>query len=392
MLIKPQIPQLAALIIADEDPGTPLVLGRSLTELQIARVVSAGARHIVCMVAQVSPQMLAVSDNLRANGLTIDIVRNIADAADAIHPDETLFLVASQVLVSEKPLTGLLEQGASALLCVGWSASTAQFEIIDATTRWTGYALLNGSSLRQVANMVGDWDAASTLLRHLVQEHARRVILDQGEIDQTLLTIRDEAEALKAGRKLLGTDAEEPDGIGNYWVGRPVGRFVARLAGEVGLKSKKIAMTAAGIAGLSVIVSLAGWLGSGLFLLLFSFFAHVGSIRLASALGDIDAQPLLRIAIKASAVVVVTGFAVTLWSRTGQWGYLILGGLLIGCQVLIQQNLVPEIRTKRWLCDPLSGVMILLLGAVLAVPVIGLLVATAHAVGSHLWLRKVSVA
>jgi hypothetical protein len=143
--------RLAALIIADEAVATPLVLGRSLTELQIARVVSAGARHVVCLVRQVSSQILAVADNLRANGLTIDIVRSVADAADAIHPDEAVFLVASQVLVSGKTLGELLSSGPPSLLCVGNDVATSQFEIIDATTRWTGYALLDGATLRSVA-------------------------------------------------------------------------------------------------------------------------------------------------------------------------------------------------------------------------------------------------
>ena len=117
MAIKTHIPRLAALIITDQSDGLPPVLGRSLPELQIARVVSAGARHIVCLVQQVSPQMLAVADNLRANGLTIDVVRSITDAADAIHPDENVYFVASPVLISDARFKSLSFEPPS-LLCV----------------------------------------------------------------------------------------------------------------------------------------------------------------------------------------------------------------------------------------------------------------------------------
>lgn len=390
MATELQNARLAALIIADDAISSPLVLGRSLTELQITRVVSTGARHVVCLVRQVSAQILAAADTLRANGLTIDIVRTIADAADAIHPDETLFLVASQVLVSGKTLDGLLETGVPSLLCVASETGTAQFEIIDATMRWTGYALLEGATLRRVADMVGDWDAASTLLRQLVQENARRVLLDRDQVATTLLTIRDNADALQAGRKLLSDDAEERNGLGNYWLGRPVSRFLARLAGELGLKSKIIEYGAVGTAIVSALLGLTGWLGVGLFLLLATFFARGAAVRLATALGDLGSRPILRTVIKTAAVVVVSACAVTLASRTGQWGCLLLGGLLIGTQMLVDQRRSPESRARRWLCDPLSGVAILLSGIVTTAPVIGLFFATAHAVASYLWLQRPS--
>jgi hypothetical protein len=385
-----QNPRLAALIIADDAVGTPLVLGRSLTELQIARVVSTGARHVVCLVRQVSTQILAVADNLRANGLTIDIVRTVADAADAIHPDERLFLVASQVLVSGKTLENLLASGAPSLLCVASEAGTAQFEIVDASMRWAGYALLNGATLRRVANMVGDWDVASTLLRQLVQENSHRVLLGHDQIAAALLPIRDNADALQAGRKLLNEDGGEHNGLGNHWLGRPISRFLARLAGELGLKSKSIEIGATGTALVAAFLGLTGWLGIGLFLLLCAFFARGAAVRLATALGEIDARPLLRAMIKTASVVVVSACAVTLASRTAQWGCLLLGGLLIGGQILVDHRRTLASRARRWLSDPLSGVAILALGIVSTVPVTGLLVASAHAIASYVWLQRPS--
>jgi hypothetical protein len=265
-----------------------------------------------------------------------------------------------------------------------------EFEIVDAAMRWAGYALLDGATLRRVANMVGDWDAASTLLRQMVQENAHRILLGRDQIAATLLTIRDNADALQAGRKLLSDDAEEHSGLGNHWLGRPISRFLARLAGELGLKSKSIALGATGTALVAAVLALAGWLGIGLFLLVGAFFARGAAVRLAAALGDIDARPLFRTIIKMGSVVVVSSCAVTLASRTGQWGCLLLGGLLIGSQILIDQRRNSENRAHRWLSDPLSGVSLILLGVVSTVPVTGLFVATAHAIASYLWIQRPS--
>jgi hypothetical protein len=381
--------RLAALIIADEAVATPLVLGRSLTELQIARVVSAGARHVVCLVRQVSSQILAVADNLRANGLTIDIVRSVADAADAIHPDEAVFLVASQVLVSGKTLGELLSSGPPSLLCVGNDVATSQFEIIDATTRWTGYALLDGATLRSVANMVGDWDAASTLLRQLVQENARRIVLGPAQVADAMLTIRNSAEATQAGRKLLGEDGDDRQGFGEYWLARPVSRFLARLAGELGLKSRIIEFAAIGAAVVAALVGLTGWLGVALSILLTAYFARSTAVLLGVALGEVHPRDaIFRSVMTGAAGVIVGACSITFASRTGQWGYLLLGGLLIGAQILIAQRRTGPRTFSHWLADPLGSIALLFLGVISTIPVAGLILAAGHAVVSYVLLNR----
>ncbi|WP_293883073.1 hypothetical protein [Sphingomonas sp.] len=383
-----QTARLAALVIADDSPDTPLVLGRSLTELQIARVVSTGARHVVCLVRQISPTMLGVADNLRANGLTVDIVRSIAEAADAVHPNEAVFLIASKVLVSSATLGELRAGGAPALLCVDRDVAPTQFEIVDATMRWTGYALMRGATLRQVANMVGDWDPASTLLRQMVQDNARRIVLTSAQVTEAMMTIRDSDEAINAGRKLLDADTGERDGMGSYWCGRPLGRFCARLAGELGIKSKSIELGAVAAAVLGALVSLTGWLVAGLVILTLAFVGKSAAARLSSALDELGSSgPVLRGTEDIAAIVTVCACAATLASRTGQWGCLLLGGLLIGAQYLVRRRIAP-FRHARWTSDPLSDALILLFGFLATVPVVGLFIAAGHAVASMLWLQR----
>ncbi|CAN5267124.1 hypothetical protein BH09PSE3_BH09PSE3_06300 [soil metagenome] len=391
MATEIQNARLAALILADEAISTPLVLGKSLTELQIARVVSAGARHVVCLVRQVSSQILVAADNLRANGLSIDIVRTVAEAADAIHPEEAVFLVSSQVLASVKTLGDLTKSGIPSLLCVETEAAPAQFEIVDASMRWTGYALLEGAALRRVAGMVGDWDAASTLLRQMVQDNARRVVLGRDQLADAMINVRTNAEAVDAGRKLLNENSDQHGGLGMYWLGRPVSRFLARLAGELGVKSKVVKWSAVGAALIGAVIGLVGWLTTALLILLLAVFANSAAVRLTAALGELDSnENAMRLAIRAATIVTVCSVAVTLASRTGQWGCLILGGLLIGSHVLMGQNQAVPARPQRWIADPLSGIAILFAGFMIALPVGGLLLAAGHAVGSFLWKQRPS--
>ena len=386
MAHETQIPRLAALIIADHPVELPLVLGRSVTELQIARVVATGARHIVCLVHQVSVRMLAVADNLRGNGLTIDIVRSITDAADAIHPEEQVFLVASQVLVSGKTLEALANKPPS-LLCVENDPKYGQFELIDGSARWTGYAYLSGVTLRRVAAMIGDWDAASTLLRQMVQENARRVVLAQSQIDDSMLTVRDGADAIQAGRKLLNEDIAYRGGFGERWIAKLISQLAARIAGELGLKSLVIEYAAVAIAVGAAIISLAGWLGISMLLLLFSYLAQSTGTRLAVAVADLNSRnALFRCVITGSATVITGSCAITLTSRTGQWGCLVLGGLLVGSQALLVSRQSSVKSSARWAADPLSSIVLLFLGIVSTLPLAGLFLATAHSTASYLYL------
>jgi hypothetical protein len=381
--------RLAALIIAEDSLGSPLVLGRSLTELQIARVVATGARHVVCLVQQVSTQLLAVADNLRANGLTIDIVRSVADAADAIHPDEHVFLVASQVLISGKTLDTLLMSNPPAILCVENDAKYAQLELVDSSARWTGYALLSGATLRAVANMIGDWDAASTLLRQLVQEDARRISLSPSQIEDAMLSVRDSADAIRAGRKLLDERAFYRGGFGEWWIAQPISRLTARIAGEIGLKSRAIQYAAVGTAAAAAIIGLTGWLGISLFLLLISYLSRSTGDRLASALADLNPRgALFRSAIAAFTAVTISACSITFASRTGQWGCLILGALLVGSQLLIADRRLPVKSFARWLADPLSNITLLFLGIISTAPLAGLFFATGYSVASYLILAR----
>lgn len=390
MAIETQNPKLAALIIADHSLASPMILGRSLTELQIARVVAAGARHIVCLVQQLSVPMLAVADNLRANGLTVDIVRSIGEAADAVHPDENVFLVASQVLVSGKILETMLAVKPPSLLCLDNDAKYGQFELIDLAARWTGYALLKGASLRDVAAMIGDWDAASTILRHLVQAGAKRIVLPQAQADNAMLTARDSAEAFQAGRKLLSSlENISPSGFGERWFATPFSRLAARIAGELGLKSRMIRYSAVGFAVAAAMISLTGWLGSSLLLILIAYLAQSTGARLAVALADLNPRDLVvHSLITGSAAIAIGAFAITLASRTGQWGCLILGGLLLGSQFLIANRTAPRKSLATWLADPLSGIVLLMFGTVFGSPIVGLFLSAGHSVASYLILDR----
>ena len=179
---------LAALIAAQDhiDVGDGLratlpLAGRSVIEYQAGLAVAAGAGHIVILVERVPAALAQAVDRLRRQGLRIEIARSVADALDRFHPEERIILIADGAVAAQDAVDALAAGPAPALLALPDVQDYADFERIDAAERWAGFALLSKPALEATAQMLGDWDLTSTLLRRLVQAAAARIgALDSG--------------------------------------------------------------------------------------------------------------------------------------------------------------------------------------------------------------------
>lgn len=173
---------LAALIAAQDqtDIGDGLratlpLAGRTLLEYQAGLALAAGAGHVVVLVERVPASLAQAVDRLRRQGNRIEIARSVADAADRFHPEERIMLVADGAIVAQDAVEALAAEPGPALLALPDTQAHSEFERIDAGQRWAGFALLGKGALEATAQMLGDWDLSSTLLRRLVQLDAVRI-------------------------------------------------------------------------------------------------------------------------------------------------------------------------------------------------------------------------
>ncbi len=173
---------LAALILCtDADDGAVMpallpIAGQTMLEYQARSLRGAGAGHIVLLADRMPAAMVAAIDRLKTNGVDIDVVRAASDAADSVHPDEQLLVIANGIVAPIGVLNAVLAGDGLTLLSVADAPETQRFERIDAAQRWTGIALLDGRVLRETAAMLGDWQLGPTLLRVALQRGANRLI------------------------------------------------------------------------------------------------------------------------------------------------------------------------------------------------------------------------
>ena len=373
---------LAALLIAGDAPG-PAILGTPLIEFQLRRARSAGARHAVIFAEKPSAPLLASIEQLRREGLSVDLARQVGDTAELIHPDETVLLIAADVVVAPERLATLAGDEGAALLCVRDEPANERFERIDATARWTGFARIDGEILRRTVAMVGDWDLASTLLRHALQEGAVRTTLTPDEAGRELIVVDAPLAGQVAGRRLIANADVPRAGWATRWLLGPAARAAASLVGETGIEARWVTIAGFGFAGLAVLSALAGWVLASLFLLLVALFVDLAGDVGARAGAGGNLYEHWRFPVRAGAsATVVLAMGTTLFMRTTQWGCIVLALVIIGATWLAAPLVRNDERLASWRAEPAGHALIGIAGFMLGSPVGALALAAAHSVAS----------
>jgi hypothetical protein len=215
---------LAALIAAYHDADGPdgalratlPLAGRTVVERQARLAAASGADPIILLVERVPPALLAAIDRVRAEGISVAVARNAAEAAEAVDPKAQLLLIADGLVADESHIERLAAAGGAAILTLPDHGEDDRYERIDAESLWAGLALIEGRMLRDTAAMLGDWDLQSTLLRRAVQAGARQLAI-RGEAADDRLTIAESAADLAEAEAVIVASASAPRGS---WISR----------------------------------------------------------------------------------------------------------------------------------------------------------------------------
>lgn len=328
---------LAALIVAQDqvESGEGLravlpVAGRTLIEHQAGLLRGAGVDHLVLLVERVPASLAQAVDRMRRDGARIDVARTIGDAIDRIHPDERIMLVADGAVAAQGAVDALADAAAPAVLAVPDTQDNEDFERIDAAQRWAGFALLSRSTLEATANMLGDWDLSSTVLRRLVQNDAERIAaLDPTGTDAlsppVIATGARSVLAIEAG---LLRRAETDEG---NWVERHLHRLIARpllpqlVSRQV--DDMHVAWAAVGIAWLAALAGAFDFFWVAAILLPLSAAAASAAMRITRIWGGAATQRLTLAARHAAGFILLMLLAKHLAAETG-WGWWTVAGLI----------------------------------------------------------------
>ncbi|MEH3106205.1 MAG: hypothetical protein PGN09_02650 [Sphingomonas fennica] len=308
--------------------------GATVLEHQARRAVRAGATRLIVLSDAAHPALTAIVQRLRRDALPVELAVGMSDAADRLHPSEPVLVIADACLVPEQEMARVAHAPPPVLLTVADLPGRDLFERIDASARWAGVALLDGTMVRETAEMLGEWDALSVLLRRAVQADARRIPAPEHG-DDALPIVAFAAQGLAgmerrlvAGTRIAGSD----------WPARLVYPPIEdAVLPPLFRRQIDPWWLAAGAAALGVLAAaLTGYLLIGALILLLlsgpveSIAARLARIRAAEIRRG---RLFARIRIAGAAVALIgLGRAV---AAGGQWGWWLVAGLTLAAMAAL---------------------------------------------------------
>jgi hypothetical protein len=380
---------IAGLILTDDDASVPLgqrqalfsVVGQTLIEYQVRMARACGVGHIVVLVDEVPAGLVAAFDRLRAEGIDIDVARTATDAADRIHPDEQLLVMASGAVASRGNVARLVGETCPTLLTRADSPEVSHCERIDAQDRWSGLALLNGTLLRDTCAMLGDWTLGPTLLRCALQSGA---VLRRHDGEDVLALVQNEAAAADVSHALAAATMPQAHAGFAKWVIAPVAARLTPLLLARAVPLDLVAVLPLVLLATATLLCAMGLRASGFFLFLLSGFpAHSANVI---ALISARETPVLGLYAKAKAPLFCVLLLVTAWHLTqgGGDGAPIILALWASVTLL---TLPRNVASPMWKADVEWLALELGLACAFGQIFAGLAIVVCHVVATQLSLR-----
>jgi hypothetical protein len=352
---------VGALISAyqEDDSGSLRALlplaGRTLLEYQVRCAAAAEAAPIVILVERVPQALQDVFERLRLDGVGLFPVSDVNEAVSRFEAGSMILVIGDGIAPPAELVAWLADEPEPAIGTVPDDEEHAEFERIDAHSRWAGVALVDSQLLGSTAAMLGDWDLQSTLLRRTVQEGGLRVSAADAGGEPLLAESAADLEDFQ--RKLVIASR----GVRTDWVSRyllpPLEEFATEQLMETALRPAWLVWASLGLTIAGAACFLRGWLGAGLGLLLLSTPLDLVASRLSSLrLKPLPARMRSRLALWPAAGVALLALGWWEMRHLGGWGALVTaaGAAAFAHAMRIEKNALPT--SDPWLVSRRSAI------------------------------------
>ncbi len=147
-----------------------VVFGRSVLDHQIALLERSGVRRFLLTGDMSATDAARIVDRIKGRGDGASFHRSLLEL-DALLPAEArMIMLAGDAWLAPDTIDLLLQYDKAVLV-----TAAAGWERIDRDHHWAGVAVFGRRAVSASADLPEGWDVASTLLRQLAQDGARRI-------------------------------------------------------------------------------------------------------------------------------------------------------------------------------------------------------------------------
>jgi len=158
----------AALIsIAGQPRGA--VAGKTLARRQLDFALAAGCESVIALGDGASAEAIGLRHAAEAGGARFQAIRDSHGLLGAIRADDELLVLAPGLLPEAPAALEALGKGKAVLVLPAGAGVAAGFERIDLERAWAGALVVGGAHVERLADLAGDIDPASALVRIALQ-------------------------------------------------------------------------------------------------------------------------------------------------------------------------------------------------------------------------------
>lgn len=255
--------------------------GRTVLAWQFDLAIKLGCERIVCLCEAPQPEILALQHEAERVGCEFHAINGPLQLVSLFTADQDLVVLADGLVVAPDLAEAVLSRG-QAVVTMPSSSSLAvdhpeDFERIDAERVWAGLARMRGNLIAKLADLPGDCDVVSLLLRLALQAGVSSQEIDPAPLADGRVLLAVNAESLGERQRVLLDQSGDRAPLSAPFLA--LASFVARKLAPKGLQKGPVWANFMGL-GLLIAAGLLSWTEYSLQAL---FAGAVGTFVLALA-------------------------------------------------------------------------------------------------------------
>ncbi len=256
---------LSTLEPSSDDASTPRGLlrlgGRSIAHHQLTTALALGCDRVICLADGLPGEVIALQHAAERAGASFQVTGDGRAVAQLVKPDDELLVFSDGLVTAPEAVSTLLGGRSGLVVQPVESGLAAGYERIDLNHAGGGVMRLSGRLAAGLADLPGEWNPVSALLRIAVQSSQRQVVLPQALIDNgRWALVRSDGEAHRLEPHWLRQHTAKRDGNGpGRWL---AARLVERLGPALLHAGTRPHIVALGAAALALLALGSAWFGA----------------------------------------------------------------------------------------------------------------------------------